>query len=277
MGKQRLEALQRQWKAESFAYCLLLALACGVLLTTALHAGAGWPVWAGWPIGVLSFGVALLLFPYWRMSLTDISRYLDGLLPELEESCGLLLREDAELGPLEKLQAIRTAGLLNRLSTPHPLRKKLLSASGLLAVAVALSIGIVAAAGRGRGVAPAIGASGARVPAQAAASAPAPAIRTVSVRITPPAYTRRPVRHQSDLSLRVEEGALLGWELSTTAGVDSLQFIFNDTARLSLQPVNPGTDLVEANGPAIRSGFYQVRTVVGMGAGTVWGRGRDGG
>jgi hypothetical protein len=263
MGKQRLEALQRQWKAESFAYCLLLALASGVLLTTALHTGAGLPVWAGWPITVLSFGVALLLFPYWQMSLTDISRYLDRLLPELEESCGLLLRADAELGPLEKLQAIRTAEFLNRLRTPHPLRKKLVTAISLLTLAVALSIGIVAAAGRARSGAPAIVASGVRVPAQPAASAPA--IRTVSVRITPPAYTGRPVRYQSELSLRVEEGALLTWELSTTAGVDSLQFIFNDTARISLQPVNPERTLWRLTAPAIRSGFYQVR--IGMRAG----------
>jgi hypothetical protein len=265
MEKQRLEALQRQWKAESFAYCLLLALASGVLLTTALHTGAGWPVWAGWPISVLSFGVALLLFPYWRMSLTDISRYLDRLFPELEESCGLLLRADAELGPLEKLQAIRTAELLKRLSTPHPLRKKLVTATGLLTLAVALSIGIVAAAGRPRSGAPAIVASSVRVPAQAAAAA-APAIRMVSVRITPPAYTGRPVRYQSELSLRVEEGALLTWEMSTTAGVDSLQFIFNDTARLSLQPVNAERTLWRLTAPAIRSGFYQVRTGVRTGA-----------
>jgi hypothetical protein len=269
MGKQRLEALQRQWRAESFACCLLLALASGVLLTTALHTGAGWPVWAGWPIGVLSFGVALLLFPYWRMSLTDISRYLDRLLPELEESCGLLLRADGELGPLEKLQATRMAKLLSRLSTPHPLRKKLLSAAGALALAVALSIGIVVAAGRGRSGVPATLASGARVPAPAAvALAAAPAIRTVSVRITPPAYTGRPVRYQSELSLRVEEGALLSWELSTTAGVDSLQFIFNDTARLSLQPVNAERTLWRVTAPAIHSGFYQVRTGTGMDAGT---------
>jgi hypothetical protein len=273
MGKQRLEALQRQWKAESFAYCLLLALACGVLLTTALHTGAGWPVWAGWPIGALSFGAALLLFPYWRMSLTDISRYLDRLLPELEESCGLLLRADSELGPLEKLQAIRMAGLLNRLSTPHPLRKKLLTATGLLTLAVALSIGIVVAAGRGRSGAAAIVASG-RVPAQTAAvAAVAATIRTVSIRITPPAYTGRPVRHQSELSLRVEEGAVLSWELSTTAGVDSVQFIFNDTARLSLQPVNAERTLWRLTAPAIRSGFYQVRTGVRMGARTGVGTG----
>lgn len=268
MGKQRLETLQRQWKAESFAYCLLLALACGVLLTTVLHTGPGWPVWAVWPISVLSFGLALLLFPYWRMSLTDISRYLDRLLPELEESCGLLLRADAELGPLEKLQAIRMAELLNRLSTPHPLRKKLLTATGLLTLAVALSIGIVAAAGWGRSGVPAIVVAGVRVPAQGAASAPAPAIRMVSVRITPPAYTGRPVRHQSELSLRVEEGALLTWELSTTDGVDSLQFVFNDTARLLLQPVDAERTLWRITAQAIRSGFYQVRMGVRTGVRT---------
>jgi hypothetical protein len=109
MGKERLHRLQRQWKAESFVYCLLLALAGGVLLTAVLHAGLGWPLWAGGPAVLLCLVISLALSPYWRVTLTDTTRYLDRMLPELEESCGLLLRDGTELGPLEKLQAARTA------------------------------------------------------------------------------------------------------------------------------------------------------------------------
>ena len=236
MGKERLEALQKRWKAESFVYCLLLALAGSVVLTTALHAGAGWPSWIGGPIGVLLAVVVLLLFPYWRMGLTDIARYLDRLVPELEESCGLLLRDGSELGSLEKLQAIRTAEKLSRATMPHPLRKKLLAAAGLLLLAVLLSAGIDALAGhRAKKALPATvaGMEGTRAPV-------APGIRAINIRITPPAYTGRPVRQQSDFSLQAEEGAVLSWELETTVPVDTLQFIFNDTARVLLRAVDAG-------------------------------------
>jgi hypothetical protein len=256
-GKERLQALQKQWKAEGIVYCLLLTLAAVVLLTTALHAGAGWPLWIGWPTGVLCFLIALLLFPYWRLKITDTSRYLDRSLPELEESCGLLLRTGAELGPLEKLQAVRTLEKLSRARVPDPLRKKMLAAAGLLVLAVLLGAGLTGLAGGRRGVkAVATGIPG----TTATRVSVAPAIRTVTIRITPPAYTGRPVRRQSAFSLQVEEGSLLSWELETTAAVDTLQFIFNDTARVLLQPANAERTLWRLTQPASRSGFYQVRT-----------------
>jgi Domain of unknown function (DUF4175) len=256
-GKERLEALQKQWKAEGIVYCLLLALAAVVLLTTALHAGVRWPLWVGWPIGILCFLTTLLLFPYWRIKMTDTSRYLDRSLPELEESCGLLLRVGTELGPLEKLQAVRTSEKLSRARVPDPLRKKMLTAAGLLVLAVLLGAGLTVLAGGSRSVkALATGIPGAAV----ARGSVAPAIRMVTIRITPPAYTGRPVRRQSAFSLQVEEGSLLSWELETTAAVDTLQFIFNDTARVSLQAANAERTLWRLTQPASRSGFYQVRT-----------------
>lgn len=256
-GKERLEALQKQWRAEGIVYCLLLALAAVVLLTTALHAGAGWPLWIGWPIGILCFLSTLLLFPYWRIKMTDTSRYLDRSLPELEESCGLLLRASAELGPLEKLQAVRTSEKLRRAQVPDPLRKKMLTAAGLLVLAVLLGAGLTVVAGGRRGVkAVATGNPGAAMPGGSVS----PAIRVVTIRVTPPAYTGRPVRRQSAFSLQVEEGSLLSWELETTAAVDTMQFIFNDTARVLLQAANAERTLWRLTQPASRSGFYQVRT-----------------
>ncbi len=255
-GKKRLEALQRRWKAEGIAYCLLVTLAVAVPLTTVLHAGAGWPIWTAAPIVLLcSIGV-LLLLPYWRLTLTDTSRYLNRLLPELEESCGLLLLSPSELGPLEKLQAARTAEKLGRLPSPHPLHKKLLTASLLLTLAVLTSL-VTRLSGKPIRMKGTV----ATVPATAAVGQkPALGVRAVTVRITPPAYTGHPMRQQSSFSLRVEEGAILSWKVETTAAADTLQFIFNDTARLSLQPANAGRTLWRLTEQANRSGYYQVRT-----------------
>lgn len=252
MGKEKLKVLQRQWKAESFVYCLLLALAGGVLLTAVLHAGMGWPLWVGGPAGVLCLVIALALSPYWRITLTDTARYLDRVLPELEESCGLLLRGGAELGPLEKLQAVRTAERLTRIRAPDPLRQKLIVATGLFVLAVLLSAGITEMRGKKKE-------RGVVVIEAAAKEKAAPGIRAVSIRITPPAYTGRPVRSQSDFGLNVEEGAMVSWELETGAAVDTVEFIFNDSSRVLLRAADTGHAVWRFAEKAMRSGFYQVR------------------
>jgi len=256
MGKERLHRLQRRWKAGGFVYCLLLALAGGVLLTAVLHAGLGWPLWAGGPAVLLCLVISLALSPYWRITMADTARYLDRILPELEESCGLLLRGMAELGPLEKLQATRTAEKLARIRAPRPLRQKLVVGTGLLVLAVLLGAGIGAMGGHRRS---AVTAAVVEVRGGVSEKA-APGIRAVSIRITPPAYTGRPVRSQSGFALQVEEGAVLSWEVATTAAVDTMQFIFNDTAKVLLRAANAERTLWRLTQPAVRSGFYQVRT-----------------
>src|SRR5580704_11437948 len=105
MGKRRLNVLRRRWRAESLAYCGLLTLAGSVLLTAAMHLLAGWPYRAEWAIGAALGVIVVCRSPYWRITLPEITRYLDRRIPELEESCGLLLRPPAELNALEGIQA----------------------------------------------------------------------------------------------------------------------------------------------------------------------------
>src|SRR5882762_6493404 len=107
-GKDILRSLQRQWRGQSIVYCLLLALSASLLLTLIVYQWLQWSLWTGAIILSVLFLIALFLFPYWRITLPDIARFLDKNLPELEESCGLLLRPVEELGPLERLQAART-------------------------------------------------------------------------------------------------------------------------------------------------------------------------
>jgi hypothetical protein len=253
MGNKRLKALQRRWKAESFLYCGLLTLAGSVLLTGLLHAGAGWPLWVGWPVAA-ALGVAVLWRSrYWRMSVTDIARYLDRRLPELQESCWLLLRDPAEMGLLERLQAGRVAEKLERVAAPDPLRRKVGLAAGALLLTVLSSVGVGVLTGHQ---------AAARVSAAVLRERREPAvpgIRAVHIHITPPAYTGRPMREQAEFSLRVEEGAVLRWELETGAAVDTVEFVFNDSSRIQLQAANAGRTVWRFTEKATRSGFYQVR------------------
>jgi len=248
-GIERLSALHRRWKAEGILYCLLLGLAVSILPGVMVSVAVG-------VLALLfSFAVALVVFPYWRLTLMDIARYMDRALPELEESCGLLLRPVSELGPLERLQAARTEDRLRSVSVPVPFRRKLLFAGGLVLGAVILG-GIVSfAVGRdarlGRGAVVAKVGSG--------AIAVAPGVKGVRIVITPPAYTGRRMREQTIFPLQVEEGALLNWEVATSGAVDTVSFLFNDTMRWMLRPVNTNKTSWRLSLPAVHPGFYQVR------------------
>ena len=254
---ERLGVLQRRWKAESFVFCGLLAMTVSLLSMSLLHTLLGWGWWIGALLFLLCFAAALFLFPYWRISLTDITRYLDRQLPELEESCGLLLRPAEELGPLERLQVARIEGKLGVSRMPKPLQQKLLLAGGLLLLAMALSAAVLFLATMRR-----VGGSSRNERTGVAGAAPAvkmaPGVRMVTIGISPPAYTGRAKRSQALFSLQVEEGALLSWELVTTGTVDTVSFLFNDTTRLLLHPVDASRTIWRLSAPALHSGFYQV-------------------
>ena len=254
MGKRRLNVLRRRWRVESFVYCGLLTLAGSVLLIAGMHVAAGWPWWVGWVIGVVLGAAVLWRTPYWRMTVTDIARYLDRRIPELEESCGLLLRGPGELSLLERLQAGKVEERLDRVIAPDPLRKKLMLGVAAVLVAGLLSVGLGAVAGRR--------VAGERASAASAVvkrEAPAPGIRAVRVRIVPPAYTGRPVREQAGFGLKVEEDAMVSWELETGAAVDTVEFVFNDSSRVALRAADNGHTVWRFTEKAMRSGFYQAR------------------
>lgn len=204
---------------------------------------------------VVLFVAALLIFPYWRISLRDITRQLDSSLPQLEESCGLLEKPVEELGPLERLQVIRTEAALICAPAPRPLQKKLLLATCLLAGAGIIYAGLGMA--NGKRPAPLL------APVATTISRPVeksvPGVRSVNIRIIPPAYTGRALRQQQEFNLQIEEGAVLNWELATDLPADSLQFIFNDTVKTTLSPENQEHTRWVFTGPVRHPGFYQVK------------------
>lgn len=238
----RIGALQRQWRAEGFAYCLLLALAVGL----AAMLLSGWNWWVGAGVFVPGLAASLWRFPYWRITLKDITGYLDRQLPELEESSGLLLKPVEELGSLERLQVARIEGRMGR--APKPLRKKLWLAEGLFLFVVVVCL----AAGKIE-----------KRPVVTVAASPvvraAPGVQGVTIYVTPPAYTGRVKRSQGIFPLRVEEGALLNWEVHTSGAVDTVSFMFNDSSRVVLRPVDSSKTLWGYSASVVHSGFYQVR------------------
>jgi len=235
--------------AQGLAFCGLLSVAVSTLLMTVL---SWWGYGSLW-YGVLSFGVvswiALMIFPAWRVTIADTARILDKQLPELEESCGLLLRSSDELGPLERLQAGRVMDRLHTLRLPHPLRKRLIIGACVAVAMVLLSFVVRHDKRKGeKVVAGAI--PGVKVVA---------GVKTVGIRVVPPAYTGRGVRSQQDFNLQVEEGALVSWEIRTTVPVQAMQLVFNDSVRVSLKAADSGHTLWRSSGVEVLPGFYQLR------------------
>jgi len=246
-----LSAVRRRWMLEGIVFRVLLSLAVSLALWLLLgRLGYRSPLY-----GIVLFGIfalaALMLFPSWKITLVDTARALDRWLPELEESSHLLLRPENDLGALEKLQAARIEGRLDKAHLPHPFRKRLIISIGLVAAAAALWAFI----GGDRSVVQPL-VTPRTIQATAKASA---ALQAIHIRVTPPAYTGRPVRSQQDPNIQVEEGALVNWEIRTNKAVDTLQFILSDSARIPLQPAGAERTLWRWSTVATHSGFYQLR------------------
>jgi hypothetical protein len=251
---RRLDLLRRRWRIEGLLYCGLLALAVGLVVWAVLHWLWGWPWWAGLFVWVVVWGVLMAVFPVWRLGLADIAVFLDGRLPELEESCGLLLRPAGELSGLERLQVARVEERFGRLEMPRPFRRRLLLAAGWLGLAVLVSMGLGWIGGR-----TVVGGGVGRVMEARVVEPVAPGLKTVRVRVVAPAYTGKAVREQHELNLQVEAGAVVDWELVTSAAVDTVSFLVNDSVRWWLRPADASRTIWRLSRPALRPGFYQVK------------------
>lgn len=227
----------------------MVALAVALVLTTALSFFLEW--WVVVFVVAGSFWGVFLLFRVWRMTVADVARYLDRQLPELEDSCGLLLRPREELGMLAQLQVARVEQRLLSATLPRPMRRRLWWGLGI--VGVAMGVSYIIALERSVLSCHYPGDIG-RL--QGAAAAPA-GVRSVMVRITPPAYTGRTVRSQDNFSVEAEEGSAVRWEVRTTGMADTVAFIFNDTAVQVLK--REDGDRWSLSSVALHAGFYQVR------------------
>jgi hypothetical protein len=253
-GKHILRSLQRRWVAQSLVFCGLLSIAVSLLLMAALSRWGDGSLWYGVLAFVLIFCVTLLIFPSWRVTLTDTARILNKQVPQLEESCGLFLKEAGELGPLERLQAVRIQEKIKGLKPPHPLRRKLIIALCLVGMAVLCRMLLATPVSAPVAVRKVCSPTG----------KPVAGVKTVNIRIMPPAYTGKVVRSQQDMNLVVEEGASISWEIATNVPAASIQLVFNDSSAVALKPANAEHTLWRLSSLGKQSGFYQLKLNQGL-------------
>ncbi|MDO6434975.1 hypothetical protein Q4E93_30455 [Flavitalea sp. BT771] len=239
---------------QGLVFCGLLSLAVSLLLMAVLARWGYGSLWYGAVFFIVVYGITLWLFPSWRVTVVDIARILDKRLPDLEESCGLLLRPVEALGALERLQAERVRERLHAQRLPQPLQKKLIMGVCLVGAMVWVSMAVRKDKAKEAHIA---------VRAMPEAKVVA-GVKAVNIRVMPPAYTGRGVRSQQDLNLQVEEGALVNWEIQTNMPVEAMQLIFNDSIRVRLKAADTGHTLWRTSGVAGLSGFYQLKMNDGL-------------
>ncbi len=258
-GKHIIGNWQKKWKSSNILSLVLLALAAALFLSTVFHV-----LFSGsfWWILPLFFVLGLILFltnPYWKISISDVARYLNDFFPELEESTELALKPAGSLNLLERLQRQKVENILPQLPQPKAFYKRLKFASVILIAAFCLSFLLlklpfqfkqtnfytIKEASNG-------------TTKQAKPEVILPEIENFNLKIIPPAYTGKSTREQEKFALTVEDGAIVNWEISTNKAIKQVSLIFNDHEKLALKAANAEHILWKTSKAIHAPGFYQV-------------------
>ncbi|HWB25168.1 MAG TPA: DUF4175 family protein [Chitinophagaceae bacterium] len=253
-GKNILLALRKKWVANSIMSLALMALSAAgfaAVVSGKLFLLSWW--WA-MPLFALFFAALLLYRRPWQIQTSDVANFLNNKYPALEESAGLLLKPATSLNVLEALQAEKILSALRQISRPPEFIKPLRAAglTLLLAGIVCIAIAVVPFSPRKENNHPA------KSVTLNVEEKILPGIKYTDITITPPLYTRQPVRHQKQFNLHAEDGAVVQWLLQTTSSAKSIKLIFNDSSALTLKPVNTNNTQWQAVKKITGNGFYQV-------------------
>jgi len=255
-GKKWIIALKKRWIIFSIGRVLLFSVAISLVITTLSSCFFQLGAIIFLPCFILLFFLLSLGTKYWLISETDISRYIDLHIPAVEESSSLLLKPIATLSFLEQLQAQKVNTVLQLEKQPSaPLQQLKLPVISLIAGIVLCLIVVKYPRNSYSSVQQQPLATVAAVKVKE--NIPAK-IASIKVRITPPAYTRKPVRVQEQFTLVAESGATINWEISTSQSLEKLSFIFNDNQPVQLKKANQEGTLWAISKKLFKSGFYQI-------------------
>ena len=254
---KRIYSWKRQWRMLRLLQLIALSIGFSLLAGAVmihLFPLADWKTVVFVALFLIVFVILNLIYPFWKIDVHGISRYLDRKIPELEESTGILLRPANELSLLERLQQQKVEVILNQIQTPAaPLKKLGLS---ILVMIIGFGLSFLTSS---------LKPSGYTTEAHSSKDKPnivkeriLPQIASFSLNINPPAYTGLPEMKQQQFSVKAATGSLLKWEIRTNEPVKTLKLIFNDREVASLRSKD-GQGLEWSFLKTIhQTGFYQV-------------------
>ncbi|HEY9000336.1 MAG TPA: DUF4175 family protein [Mucilaginibacter sp.] len=214
-----------------------------------------------WIWGVLIFlaiySFSLLLSRWWEMGVKPITTFLNLKYPDLEESSELVLKESSDLNLLEKMQLSHVERILEAV----PLTQKQFAYRLRLGILFFLVMPIFCweitwlhndwRIERLKQTASLTGSSKNNIVEKVL-----PQVSAVSIKISPPAYTRKTTREQDRFTIEAEEGSTITWRLSLNVQGKQVALIFNNGDKLSLKNI-AGNDY-DGQKQVSKSGFYQV-------------------
>jgi hypothetical protein len=256
-GKNRVEHLRQRYI--TYQLCGDAFFAAGL---AALIWSFGYTLYSlSWFWAVLIFlaiyGASLLLSRWWEMGVRPITTFLNLKYPDLEESAELLLKEPSTLNLLEKMQLARTEDILGAV----PLIQREFTYRLRLGILFFLVMPVFCweitwlhndwRLGRLKETTSVNGSLKNNIVERIL-----PQVSAVDIKISPPAYTRKPTREQDKFTIEAEEGSTVNWKLSLNVPAKQVELIFNSGEKMRLK--NTAGDDYKGEKLINRYGFYQV-------------------
>jgi len=255
-GKNKVDKLRQRYIKYQLLADAFFALALAGLIWSFGYAiySLSW-VWAIL-IFLFFYGCTLWLSRWWEITSGEVTAFLNIEYPGLEESSGLVLKEPSALNPLEKLQLEHIEEFFESIPSTQKQFTYRLRLS-ILTLLVMLIFGWEITWLHGEW-----GNNGLKLSTltkSASNDRPEkilPQISSVIVKITPPAYTRKPSREQDKFTIEAEAASNIIWKLRLNASARKVELIFNDGEKILLR--NTGGNDFEGQKSISKSGFYQV-------------------
>jgi len=256
-GKRYIYKIRKLWIGSRLLSALFIAASIAILNFFVWSEFAQVSIW--WIPGIfipLLTGL-VLRSGILNLSLNEVTRLLNQSYPQLEESSDLFLKEESTLNTLEKLQIRKIEPELSTVETPASIYRRLKISALIFFASMIMSlilsrfdllnkIDIAQIAGKSSDL-------------PELKETLLPGIESLSLKISPPAYTKKPSRTQKQFSAKLEEGSVISWEIETDQPVKSLEFIFNDKQSMSLRVLNSEKTRWAFNKKIDSSGFYQLK------------------
>ncbi len=257
-GNHKLNLLQRRYISYQRLADVFFAAGLSGLINSFGNAFFSMHWWWSGLFFIIIFGCIGWVKKWNRVDIKIITTFLNLKYPDLEESSELALKQPAELNLLEKLQLAKVEEVLEEVPL---LQKQFLQRLkfGILFFLSILTLGFVVI--RMHSYWDTVSFKSVQPADHSVKNTPPekilPQIESIEVKITPPAYTRRPVREQDKFTLEVEEGASVNWKINLNVAAKQVMLIFNTGEKVSLKNTEEQTVY---NGQKIiaKPGFYQV-------------------
>jgi hypothetical protein len=256
-GKQHINKIRKLWISLRLLSIILIAISITILNFFVWSEFAQVSFW--WIPGIfIPIMTGLILRSgILNLSLNEVTRLLNQSYPQLEESSDLFLKTENSLNILEKLQIRKIEPELNIVKAPASIYRRLKVSALIFFISLIISLILNRFDLPNRNKIDEI--AGKNLNQPGLKETLLPGIESVKLKISPPAYTRKPSRTQNQFSARPEENSVLSWEIETDQPVKSIEFIFNDSQNISLRSLNNDKTLWGINKRIDSSGFYQLK------------------